>query len=103
MIKVSVLYPNDTDTKFDVDYYCDSHIPMVKVKLGDACKNVAVEVGICGVSAEAPASYVAMGHLYFDSLDEFQQAFGPHAEEIMGDAPNYTNVEPVVQISEVKI
>jgi len=103
MIKVSVLYPNNTDAKFDANYYCDSHIPMVREKLGDACKNVAVEIGICGVTPEASALYIAMGHLYFDSLEKFQESFGPHAEAIMGDAPNYTNVEPVIQISEVKI
>jgi len=26
-----------------------------------------------------------------------------HAEAIMGDIPNYTNVQPTIQISEVKI
>jgi uncharacterized protein (TIGR02118 family) len=44
-----------------------------------------------------------MGHLYFETVDAFQTAFGPHTEAIMGDIPNYTNVQPVIQISEVKI
>jgi uncharacterized protein (TIGR02118 family) len=42
-----------------------------------------------------------MIHLLFDSLEAFQGAFGPHAEAIMGDIPNYTDLEPVIQISEV--
>jgi uncharacterized protein (TIGR02118 family) len=103
MIKVSVLYPNNTDAKFDSNYYCDSHIPMVRERLGNACNSVAVEIGVCGIVQGVSAIYIAMGHLYFDSLEKFHESFGPHAEEIMGDAPNYTNVEPVVQISEVKI
>ena len=39
----------------------------------------------------------------FDSVDAFQQSFGPHAEEILGDLPNFTNVQPTIQISEIKI
>jgi hypothetical protein len=34
---------------------------------------------------------------------QFQAAFGPHPAAIMGDIPNCTNVQPVVQISEVKM
>jgi uncharacterized protein (TIGR02118 family) len=103
MIKVSVLYPGGETTKFDMDYYCKSHMPMVQKKLGAACKSVAVEQGLGGGAPGAPPTYAAMGHLYFDSVVEFQAAFAPHAEAIMGDIPNYTNVQPVIQISEVKI
>jgi uncharacterized protein (TIGR02118 family) len=44
-----------------------------------------------------------MGHLLFDSVEAYQQAFAPHVDAIMGDVKNYTNVEPVVQISEIKL
>ena len=103
MIKVSVFYPNKEGSKFDIDYYCNSHIPMVKEKLGTALKGVAVEQGLGGPQPGTPATYAAMGHLLFDSVEAFQSAFGPHAEAIMGDIPNYTDVQPTVQISEVKI
>jgi uncharacterized protein (TIGR02118 family) len=103
MITVSVLYPNGADTQFDTNYYLTKHIPMVKQKLGPACKSVDVEEGIAGGAPGASATYVAMAHLAFDSVDTFQAAFGPHAAAIMGDIPNYTNVQPVVQISEVKM
>ena len=39
----------------------------------------------------------------FDSAEVFAAAFGPHAAELQGDAPNYANIQPVVQISEVLI
>jgi uncharacterized protein (TIGR02118 family) len=48
-------------------------------------------------------TYAAMGHLWFESTDSFQAAFGPHAATIMADIPNYSNVQPVIQISEVKL
>jgi len=103
MIKVSVLYPNEEGKKFDMVYYCNKHIPMVQKKLGTACKSVAVEQGLGGAEPGSRATYIAMGHLYFDSVEAFQTAFGPHAESIMKDIPNYTNIQPIMQISEVKI
>ena len=43
MITVSVMYPNSDGCKFDMSYYLDNHMPMVREKLGAACKNAAVE------------------------------------------------------------
>jgi hypothetical protein len=42
------------------------------------------------------ASKVATTTRLFDRL-----RFGPHAKEIMGDIPHYTDLTPVIQISEV--
>lgn len=103
MIKVSVLYPNREGSRFDMDYYCTTHIGLCKDRLGDACKGVDVEAGLSSAAPGSAPPYVAMGHLYFDSLEAYSAAFGLHAEEILGDIPNYTDVEPVIQISEVKL
>jgi len=103
MIKVSVLYPQTSDTRFDMAYYTNRHIPMVREKLGSACKGVAVEQGLAGAAPGSPPAYAAMGHLYFDTVEAFQASFGPYAEAIMGDIPNYTNVQPTIQISDVKM
>jgi uncharacterized protein (TIGR02118 family) len=102
MIKVSVLYPGGAGSNFDMDYYLNRHIPMVLAKLGTTCKSAAVEQGLGGVTPGSPPAFSAMGHLYFDSVEAFQAAFDPHASEIMGDIPNYTNVQPTIQVSEVK-
>jgi uncharacterized protein (TIGR02118 family) len=103
VIKVSVLYANSAGCKFDMDYYLKRHMPMVQQKLGPACKRMAVDEGMAGGAPGAPATYVAMGHLYFDTADAFQSAFAPHAAAIMADIPNYTNIQPVIQISAVKM
>ena len=103
MIKVSVFYPNDEGKRFDMEYYCNKHLPMVQEKLGAACTGAAVEHGLGGGEPGSRAIYIAMGHLYFDSIEAFQTAFGPHAREIMGDVPNYTDIQPIIQVSEVKI
>ena len=103
MIKVSVLYPNAEGKKFDMDYYCNTYLPMVGQLLGHALKGASVEKGLSGAIPGAKASYVAMGNMYYNSIEEFQTAFGPNAPKIMGDLPNFTDIEPVIQISEVLI
>jgi uncharacterized protein (TIGR02118 family) len=102
MIKVSVLYPNAADATFDMAYYCNSHMPMVRDSLGEACRKLEVDAGVGGGQPGAAAPFLAVAHMHFDSVEAFQGAFGPHAERIMGDIPNYTNVQPTVQISEVR-
>ena len=101
MIKVSVLYPNGDDARFDIDYYCNNHMAMVRQHLGNALRKVEVDAGI-DADPSAPVPFLAMAHLYFESIEAFQAAFGAHAAEIMADGPNYTNVQPVIQISEPK-
>ncbi|MCJ7595750.1 MAG: EthD family reductase [Desulfobacterales bacterium] len=103
MIKVSVLYPNREGVKFDMDYYLNSHIPMVRKKLGPALKGVSVEKGLGGPEPGSPPLYVAMCHLTFDSVDAFQAVFAPNVETFQNDVPNYTDIEPTVQVSEVKL
>lgn len=103
MIKVSVLYPAGEGKTFNMDYYLNKHLPMVKSRLGAACKGAAVEQGVAGAAPGSSAPYVAMGHVYFESLADFQASFGAHVAEFVADVPNYTNIEPVIQISEVKM
>jgi uncharacterized protein (TIGR02118 family) len=103
MIKVSVMYPNSPDAHFDEAYYRDRHMPMVKELMGESCKYYTVDRAISTGTPEANAPYIAMGHLFCDSVDAFQAGFGPHTKQIMADIPNYTNQKPVIQISEVLV
>jgi uncharacterized protein (TIGR02118 family) len=103
VIKYSVLYPNLEGKRFDMDYDVNEHIPMVRARLGDACKGVVIDAGVGGVTPpSAKPTYIAMGHLYFDSIEAFQIAFAAHVSEFRADIPNYTDIEPTRQISEVK-
>ncbi len=101
MIKVTILYSNGEGKKFDMDYYSSKHMPMIASLLGDSLKFYEIDKGISGRTANDPVPYLAIGYLYFDRLSAYQNSFGPHAKEIVGDVPNYTNIQPVVQISEV--
>jgi hypothetical protein len=44
---------------------------------------------------------VAAAHLVFESAEAFQGAMMPVAGDVIGDAPNYTAIQPVVQLSEI--
>jgi uncharacterized protein (TIGR02118 family) len=101
MIKVTILYPNGEGKTFDMDYYSNNHMPMVASLLGDALKFLEIDKGLSGRTPDDPIPNLASGYLYFDPLSDYQNSFGPNAEKIVSDIPNYTNIQPVVQISEV--
>jgi uncharacterized protein (TIGR02118 family) len=103
MIKVSVLYPNGEGNVFDMKYYLAKHIPLVRRLSGAALKKVEVEEGVGCLPAGSAPAFLAMGHLSFESAEAFRAAFEPHAAAITGDISNYTNAQPTIQISEVKL
>ena len=103
MIKVSVMYPNTAGARFDHAYYRDKHMPLVKKLMGDACLYYTVDKGISGGAPGSPAPYVGMCHIFCESVESFQAGFAGHAKEIMADIANYTDLAPVMQVSEVVV
>ncbi|SHJ62089.1 EthD family reductase [Pseudozobellia thermophila] len=100
MIKVSVMYPNGKDVKFNAEYYKNKHLPMVSELLGSALKGMELDLGMAGRGEGEPAPYVAIAHLKFDDIASFQASFGPHAATFAADVKNYSNVRGELQISE---
>jgi uncharacterized protein (TIGR02118 family) len=103
MIKVSVMYPYSAGARFDHDYYRDKHMPLLKQRMGAACLYYTVDKGLAGGRPDTPPTYVGMCHVFCESVDAFNAAFGPHAKEILGDIANYTDLQPVMQVSEVVV
>jgi uncharacterized protein (TIGR02118 family) len=103
MIKVSIMYPNAPGVRFDHDYYRDKHMPLVKERMGAHCKFYTVDKGLAGGAPGSPPSYVAMCHIFCESVEAFDAGMGPHRNEIRADLANYTDAQPVVQISEVVV
>ena len=103
MIQVAVQYPRTGGAKFDMDYYINKHMPMVSEKCGDALKGMSILQGLSGGMGGQPSANIAVGTLTFESVEAFGAAMGPHMAEIMGDIPNYTDITPVLEISEVKL
>ena len=103
MVKISILYSNSG--RFDMDYYINKHMPrsIELLSRGKGYRGVSVERGMGGASPGSTPSYVAMCHYLFDTADDFMAAFLPHAAELQGDMPNYTDIATVIQVSEVVI
>jgi uncharacterized protein (TIGR02118 family) len=102
LITVSVFYPRKQGARFDIDYYCDRHIPLVRRELAPALKDVEIHHGLAGAAPNAPPPYVAMVHLRFDSVAAYEKAFETGGAAILADIPNYTDIEPVIQVSDVR-
>jgi uncharacterized protein (TIGR02118 family) len=99
MIRVSVFYPA-TGEAFDHDYYGDRHMPMLREKLGDALLASSAQKGVSdGMGGDPP--FVAVAHLDFESAEAFQAAFMPIAGDVIGDAANYTHIQPTMLLSEI--
>jgi uncharacterized protein (TIGR02118 family) len=102
MIKVSILYPSKPGSRFDVDYYVQVHMPMAVRLLGSAVKAVSVEIGVSGAMPEQPAPFAAIAGFTCESVQAFSAAFMPVADQLQGDIPKYTDIEPVIQVSEIR-
>jgi uncharacterized protein (TIGR02118 family) len=95
VIRASVLYPRSDGTTFDNDYYVSTHMPLIAANWPQLAK---WEVDL----ATPDQPHHAIGYLYFDSMEDFGAAMGsPGTGAVMGDVPNYTNVQPQIYVSEV--
>jgi uncharacterized protein (TIGR02118 family) len=105
MVRISILYPNAKGSRFDIPYYVERHMPRSIELLGahPGFRGVSVEKGIAGAEPNSEPAYAAMCHFLFESTEAFMAAFIPHAAELQGDIPNYTDVTPTIQVSEVLI
>ena len=103
MIRISVLYPNEAGKKFDHDYYKNKHMTLVAQRLKPfGLIRYEVDKGVAGGAPGSPAPFVGACHIYFNALADFQKGMGQHGKEIMGDIPNYTNIQAQIQISEIQ-
>jgi uncharacterized protein (TIGR02118 family) len=94
MHKLSVYYPTGEGKTFDMEYYRTKHRDLCFEKL-TGLERLDIEKGLDG-------PYLAVGHLYFPSLEVLQAAVSdPKAGATAADVTNYTNTTPSMQISEV--
>jgi uncharacterized protein (TIGR02118 family) len=100
LIKISVMYPFSEGKTFNMEYYESEHMPMVAGFLGANLVRYTIEKG---VASEIPnqVPYMAIGTFYVKNLAEYQAATAPNRDAIRADFANYTNVAPVISVSEV--
>jgi len=101
MFKVSVMYPSQDGARFDYDYYCTRHMDLVKEHLTPfGLIKTGVDKGISG-GGDQPAPFICIGHLYFETKEAYDEGMAEAAPLLRGDIPNFTDVIPIRQISEI--
>lgn len=102
MFKVTILYPNGDDKTFDMDYYEKKHMPMVAGFLGKNLKYYEIDKGISGRTPTDKVPFVAIGYFYINDVAEYNKAIAQNIDTIRKDIKIYTNIQPVIQISEIE-
>ncbi len=101
MFKVSVMYPNREGGRFDLDYYRTTHMALVAEHLRPfGLIKTEVLKGLSGGGGQ-PAPYVCIGSLYFETAEGYEKGIAASAGVLRGDIPNFTDLSPIRQISEV--
>ena len=101
LIKVSIMYPFAEGKTFNMEYYETRHMPMVAKFLGSNLVKYTIERGVASGIPGQPLPYMAIGTFYVKSLEDYQAAIGPNRDAIRADFANYTNIVPVILVSEV--
>jgi len=101
LIKVSVMYPFSEGKTFDLAYYEATHMPMVAKLLGSNLVRYTIEKGVASGIPNTPLPFMAIGTFYVKDLSAYQAAITPNRDAIRADFPNYTNISPMILVSEV--
>ncbi len=94
MIRVSMMYPVTDGATFDLDYYKTKHMG-VYVEHTPGVVRFEIDEAIDG-------PYFMIGQIYFESMEALEAATNaPTAAEAWADIPNFTNIQPVMQVSRI--
>lgn len=99
MIKVSTVFPNKPGCSFDVDYWRNVHVPLAIKCLMPLAKSVRVDIGLSAAAPDQPP-FRDLTAFTCGSVKNFRDAFMPHAGALRLDISNYTDIEPIIQISQ---
>ena len=101
MAIVSVMYPSKAGSKFDMEYYLHNHMKMVADTWGKSgLRGYTVLKGV-GAPGGGEAPFQVVVNLDFTSAEAFATSVAETGAKVMGDVPNFTDLQPTIQISEV--
>jgi uncharacterized protein (TIGR02118 family) len=98
----TVVYPNDDDIKFDLDYYLKTHMPLVKNTWGKhGLEKWEVIKFAQGPDGSKP-KYAIEALLTFKDGAALQAAMADEGTKaVFDDVPNFTNKQPIFLAGEV--
>lgn len=98
MIRVMILYPRVQGKKFDMEYYRNNHIPLLKERLEPL--KMEVESGLATMGMESP--YLMVTHLTFKSIQHLAGKYFFNAHDLNEDQDKFTDLKPVFQVGEIE-
>ncbi len=102
MIRISAVYANEPDSRFDAEYYRDRHEPFARSLLEPhGLQGLRTTLGEAALDGSAPPFW-AISELVFASREAFDSAMSRCGEALFADIPNYTTVIPVLQVSRLE-
>ena len=101
MTIVSVTYPKQSGSFFDLDYYLHKHCTLVKTVLTPlGLQDLRLLKGAELPSGGEPV-YAMTALLSFADASTFRAAMTQHSKQILDDIPNFTDMKPTMQINEL--
>ncbi|MBN7797355.1 EthD family reductase [Parahaliea mediterranea] len=103
MYCMSVEYLREEGSRFDHDYYRDTHLPL--------CRRLLDGRGLVGTvlrldAGKAPGRhdlFWASVDIVFESEEQLKAALAEVGGEINADVPNYTDIRPRVSFAEISV
>lgn len=102
VFKATVLYPNEDDATFKMDYYLATHMPLVSENWSKhgltGWEVIQFSPGLDGSKPQ----YSVQATLIFNSADDFAKAAqSAEAKTVFEDVPNFSNKGPLLVGGEV--
>lgn len=99
---VTVVFPNEPDAKYDMDYYIKRHMPLIQSLWSKhGLKSWSVTKYVEGVDGSQPL-YAFGSTVTWDTEEAIKTAFaGVEVAEIMGDVQNFSNKQAIFLVGEV--
>lgn len=99
-LSLQVIYPADDGSKFDMDYYLGTHMPLVGQHMGAHIEQVLLTKGLAGGAPGAPAPFHAVATMTFADQSALDAALSK-AQPVIADIANFTDSKPEMMVGEV--
>ena len=96
--RIAMMHPNHNDPRFDIDYYRNQHMSLVREKYAPyGLLDLEIDEAICKESKNSTA-YLVVGYMLFNSIKQFYQSYQAAGKDIVSDLSHFSDITSVVQI-----
>ena len=101
MLRLTMLYRDAPNARFDFDYYVDTHMVDFKQRMAPfGLISFEVQNCISTIRGDAP-DCLCITHLDFEDRERMDAGFAQHGAEMRADFDNYTNVQPDIIVCDI--